>query len=238
MGFGSFIKKAAGTVGGAIGGALSNPTNPWMGAVGGGLLGLGESYGASQQNKAQIKAAREQMAFQAKQLDIQRAFQERMSSSAHQRQMADMRAAGLNPILSAKFGGASSPGGGTAAGAMPSLVNEVQPAISTAMQLQTNVHQNRVLKEDANLRFEQWLTQTHESDIRATANDYAQWLKDLEYETAKTHYEMMLENLKIAKRAGEVSDSEFGLWMRYLGEATGAVGNIFRGSATATFPTK
>lgn len=60
------------------------------------------SEGQSDANAGNIASAREQMA-----------FQERMSSTAHQREVNDLRTAGLNPVLSANSG-ASTPVGSSA----------------------------------------------------------------------------------------------------------------------------
>ncbi len=89
----------------------------WGQIVGAGLSGQLTASGASKANQRGVKSAREAMA-----------FTERMSNTAVQRRMEDLRMAGINPLLAGKHE-ASTP-----AGAQSTFRNAIGEGVQSAQQ--------------------------------------------------------------------------------------------------------
>lgn len=181
---------------------------PALIGAGGSLLasGLGGLFGSQSvrdANRANLQIAREQMQFQEGQTARQMEFQERMSSTAHQRETKDLLAAGLNPMLAFAKGssGASTPSGAAASGQtahMQAVPNKFAGFASAAnivgtildlKQKEANIELTR--RQGVLAQGQEWLARSQGSRVQLLAQDE---LKRLRNENAISNLEFMRLN--------------------------------------------
>lgn len=91
-----------------------------------------------------------------------RRFQERMSSTAYQRATMDMRKAGINPMLAAKLGGASSP-----AGSQANVINAAKDVARDFNATRQMISATKNMDEDTKLKAEKIKTEKEVQQLTA-----------------------------------------------------------------------
>lgn len=198
----SFIKKALNSAKGLASG-LIKPIDDT----------LGTNFGDAWANKETKKATAKQQAFNATEAQKNRDWQTTMSNTAHQREMADLEAAGLNPILAANQGATT--GAGATASVMP---NEVQNTAKKLAKIEIDSMKKQNEKTDNEIYNNTRLTDAEINKLNAETK-----LTETENtnQSAKTQAQKNAEWLASTK------------WGKYVSPILADIGQIFGGAGNA-----
>lgn len=170
------LKGLAGPVAGIVTG------NPAIGAAVTGMMAGGT---ADANNSAQMAFSRDQMK-----------WQEHMSNTAHQREIADLKKAGLNPMLTGKYGGSSTPAGV----GIPAIQNSAESASRVSTD---SMNRSLISAQIERERSATDLNSAQAEKVRAETpgiRDSA-YLTSVEADVARNLREYNFDDLVIAKRS-------------------------------------
>ncbi len=191
-------------------------------------MGWGSAAAAAAGGLLGYESQRRTNSSNAREARRNRRFQREMSNTAVQRRMTDLANSGINPILAARYD-ASTPAGSMAQFQSPAA--GAFQGVSTAMSALKSDVDRELIEEQLKPIFDQIGTVAVDSALKNAQKALAR----MDLNQREQAVALLEEQVIIARRNAQVSDTEFGLWMRFLGEFTGAVGNIFSGSSSINF---
>lgn len=200
--------------------AVASPIQSVTNSLGGGDSGaailsgipyLGQGFAAQQKN-----------AFEAQQSAKQMSFQERMANTAHQRQVADLKKAGINPMLS-RMSGAAVPSGAMASGTAGSGADSSARMVETMFKKENKKAEAIIAKDKSATELNKQAKKVQQQQEEVLKNS----AKDIKATTQIKNYRMQGEKVeadfqrdygKYHKNANAIAD----IISKMLGSARGA----------------
>ena len=202
------------------------------GPIGAGISAIGQASA----NETNLKIAADTREFNSREAAIARDWQQGMSATAYQRAMADMKAAGLNPMSAFSQGGASVGSGSTASSSNTSVDSELGgmgETLSRAVQSALQVEQIEAGIRDTNARAQL-------NEVEAQVSEHTRRKEAANARTAEMAEKVIKAaqpaRIKEAQNEATQADQDrrfqtFDNWIRRLQDTAGVVGSALGGAS-------
>lgn len=169
---------------------------------------------AERMRQFNAQEARVSRRFNSSQAGLARQFTSNLANTAHQREVRDLRAAGLNPILSSRLGGSDTPsgnqasgpaaGGGAASGVMARVENAAAQAASSAVaSQQARLNTKRLNQELKGMKLQNEKTVADTNLSKVAMHDYFAAIGQKNMATAKDSSQININEYEAMKKLEE-----------------------------------